>query len=315
MGMCATELGLGIALLLTAGRAGAGLPATVVRAGTAVLFLIAVGALVELRERRPGAGCGCFGELSVTPVGVRTIARAALVAAAALATIGQPPLRMAVSASEAELWIGLLAAELLVLAVLSPEIGEAMIRLGYSEPCEVRLISVERTLAALGGSAQWRRYAPVVTSAAPVDIWREGCWRYLLYPGETGSRSVDIVFAVYLKSRRPQIRAAVLDASTDEILTELPGRSRAVPEPLAAHGPGGRAVPVPPSDRTIRHTPAVRPAGRGRPAPAGRDTAPRRQPAARRTGRSVAWPGAGPAGRAARFCAFLSKYSVGGREP
>ena len=82
MGMCATELGLGIALLLTAGRAGAGLAATVVRAGTAVLFLIAVGALVELRERRPGAGCGCFGELSVTPVGVRSIARAALLAAA-----------------------------------------------------------------------------------------------------------------------------------------------------------------------------------------------------------------------------------------
>ena len=78
MGMCATELGLGIAMLLTAGRVGAGLPATVVRAGTAVLFLIAVGALVELRERRPDAGCGCFGELSVTPVGARTIARAAL---------------------------------------------------------------------------------------------------------------------------------------------------------------------------------------------------------------------------------------------
>jgi hypothetical protein len=236
MGMCATELGLGVALLLTAGRAGAGLPATLVRAGTAVLFLIAVGALVELRERRPGAGCGCFGELSVTPVGVRTIARAALLATAALATIGQPPLRMAVSASEAELWIGLLTAELLLLAALSPEIGEAMIRLGYSEPCEVRLISVERTLAALGGSAQWRRYAPVVTSAAPVDIWREGCWRYLLFAGETGSRSVDVVFAVYLKSRRPQIRAAVLDAFTDEILTELPRRSRAVPEPLAAYG-------------------------------------------------------------------------------
>jgi hypothetical protein len=236
MGMCATEFGLGVALLLTAGRAGAGLPATLVRAGTAVLFLIAVGALVELRERRPDAGCGCFGELSVTPVGVRTIARAALLAAAALATIGQPPLRMAVSASEAELWIGLLTVEILVFAALSPEIGEAMSRLGYSEPCEVRLISVQRTLAALGGSAQWRRYAPVVTSAAPVDIWREGCWRYLLDAGEAGSRSVDVVFAVYLRPRRPQIRAAVLDAFTDEILTESPGCPLAVPEPLAAHG-------------------------------------------------------------------------------
>jgi hypothetical protein len=239
MGMCATEFGLGVALLLTAGRAGAGLPATLVRAGTAVLFLIAVGALVELRERRPSAGCGCFGELSVTPVGVRTITRAALLATAALATIGQPPLHMAVSASEAELWIGLLTAEILLFAALSPEIGEAMIRLGYSEPCEVRLISVGRTLAALNGSAQWRRYAPVITSAAPVDIWREGCWRYLLYPGEARGRSVDVVFAVYLRSRRPQIRAAVLDAFTDEVLTQSPSRSRAVPDPLAADGLAG----------------------------------------------------------------------------
>jgi hypothetical protein len=222
IGMCATEMGLGIALLLTAGRFGAGLPATLVRVGTALLFLIAVGALVELRERRPGAGCGCFGELSVTPVGARTIARSALLATAAIATIGQAPLSMPASASAAGLWIGLLAGEFVLLAMLSPEIGEAMIRLGYSEPCEIRRVSVERTLGSLTGSAQWRRYAGTVTSAAPADIWREGCWRYVLYPGEVDDRIVDVVFAVYLRSRRPQVRAAVLDAVTNEVLTDLP---------------------------------------------------------------------------------------------
>ncbi len=232
--MCATEFGLGIALIATAGRRGAGLPATLARVGATLLFLIAVGALAELRERRPGAGCGCFGELSVTPVGARTIARSVLLAVAAIATIGQAPLGMPASGSAAGLRIGLLAAELLLVATLSPEIGEAMIRLGYSEPCEIRRVSVDRTLSSLTGSAQWRRYAATVTSAAPTDIWREGCWRYVLYPGEVGSRHVDVVFAVYLRSRRPQIRAAVLDAVTDEVLTDLPARTH------AAQGPGSR---------------------------------------------------------------------------
>ena len=31
-------------------------------------------------------------------------------------------------------------------------------------------------------------------------------------------RRVNIVFAVYLQARRPPIRAAVLDADTDEVL-------------------------------------------------------------------------------------------------
>ena len=132
IGMCAAELAFGVALIVTAGRRGAGLPAALTRVGAALLFLVAVGALVELRERRPGAGCGCFGDLSVTPVGARAIARAALLAIAAIATIGLAPLHMPASGSAAGLRIGLFAAELVLFAALSPEIGEAMIRLGYA---------------------------------------------------------------------------------------------------------------------------------------------------------------------------------------
>ena len=160
IGLCAAEFAFGIALVVTAGRRGAGLPAALARVGTALLFLIAVGALVELRERRPGAGCGCFGDLSVTPVGARDDRprRACLPprpsprSAWLPCTCRRPVLRPASR-------IGLFAAELALIAALSPEIGEAMIRLGYSEPCEVRRISVERTLGSLAGSAQWRRYA------------------------------------------------------------------------------------------------------------------------------------------------------------
>jgi hypothetical protein len=239
IGLCATEMGLGIALILTAGRFGAGLPATLVRAGMTLLFLIAVGALAELRERRPDAGCGCFGDLSVTPVGPRTIARSVLLAVAAVATVGQAPLTMPASASAAAVSIGLLGGEFLLIALLSPEIGEAMIRLGYSEPCEIRRVSVERTLSSLTGSAPWRRYASTVTSAAPADIWREGCWRYVLYRGEMDDRSVDVVFAIYLRSRRPQVRAAVLDAVTNEVLTGLPARTRAAQDPRGDRSAAG----------------------------------------------------------------------------
>jgi hypothetical protein len=261
MAMCATELGLGIGLIMTAGKPGAGLPATIVRAGVSLLFLTAVGGLIELRERRPDAGCGCFGELSVAPVGNRTIARSAALAVAAIVTVGQPPLRMPESGRMATVWIVAAVAELLLLAALSPELGEAMARLGYSEPCEVRRISVDRTLAALAGSAPWRRYAGLVTGPAPADIWREGCWRYLVYPGESEGRPVDLVFAVSLRSRRPQVQVAVLDAVTDEVLAGAP-QTRPVPDrtgdrPLAGsagprHRPGEPSLPYQPGLEVTR---------------------------------------------------------------
>jgi hypothetical protein len=218
------ELGLGLGLIVTAESAGprlataASLPAAVVRSATALFFLIAVGALNETRQRRPSVGCGCFGELSGTPIGWRTITRAGVLCVSAVATIGLPPLRMPSSATTAELWLAVLAFELALLAFLSPELGEILVRLGYSEPCELRRLPVGRTLTALHASAAWRRYANQVTAAAPADVWREGCWRFVVYPGLARGRPVDIVFAVYLQSRRPPVRAAVLDADTDEVL-------------------------------------------------------------------------------------------------
>jgi Methylamine utilisation protein MauE len=219
--MCATELGLGLGLIATAGKVGTVIPSlapTLVRAACVLFFLIAMGALSETRQRRPAAGCGCFGDFSHTPVGWRTIARAGVLCAAAAATIGLPPLRMPSSATTAEMWLAVLAFELSLIAFLSPELGEILVKLGYSEPCELRRLPVERTMAALHASSPWRRYAGQIASAAPVDVWREGCWRFVVYAGVARGRRVDIVFAVYLQARRPVIRAAVLDAHTDEVL-------------------------------------------------------------------------------------------------
>ena len=229
--MFAAELGLGLGLIGTAGKFGDTvpvLPATIVRTGTALFFLVAVGALNEMRQRRPDSGCGCFGELSGTPIGLRTIARPILLCASAVATLGLPPLRMPASSTEAELWLAMLAFELALLAFLSPELGEIMVRLGYSEPCELRRLPIGRTMTSLHASSSWRKYAGQISAAMPSDVWREGCWRFVVYPGSERGRPVDIVFAVYLQSRRPAIRAAILDADTDEILGPTMTRESAV---------------------------------------------------------------------------------------
>jgi hypothetical protein len=224
------ELGLGLGLIVTAvkfGRSWPALPATVVRTGTALFFLVAVGVLNEMRQRRPDSGCGCFGELSGTPISLRTIARPG----PAMRVRRRHP-RPAAAAhavqAQAELWLAVLAFELALIAFLSPELGEIMVRLGYSEPCELRRMPVGRTMSALHASSPWRRYAGQVSAGAPSDVWREGCWRFVVYPGYARGRPVDIVFAVYLQSRRPAVRAAILDADTDEVLGPTGTRESAV---------------------------------------------------------------------------------------
>jgi hypothetical protein len=219
--LCGTELFLGGALLVTAGPFGAGTPAITVRALTTLLFATGVGALHELRGRRPEAGCGCFGELSHAPVSWRVLARVALLAVAALGTVTAGPLREPASLTDAWVLPGIVVAEVAVLATLSPEIGEVMVRLGYSEPCELRRIPVARTLVTLRRSVHWRRYRRYLTDTEPSDMWREACWRYVVFPGIADGRAVDIVFAVYMQSRRPAIRAAIVDAATDQALASL----------------------------------------------------------------------------------------------
>ncbi|MGE5289714.1 MAG: MauE/DoxX family redox-associated membrane protein [Micromonosporaceae bacterium] len=238
MVMCATELSLGLALLATAGRM---VPwpsaATFARLGTALLFATATAALVELRAHRPDIGCGCFGELSTTPVSLRTIARSALFTVAAAATVGVRPLRLtedgiipgAVHGTlEARLLVAAVVAEAAIICALSPEFGEALVRLGYREPCERRPLSSQRTLAALRASRMWRYHAPMLTSTEPVDMWRELCWRYVVFPGHIDGREAEIVFAIYTRRWGPPIRVAIVDAVTGKVLggTGQPGRAR-----------------------------------------------------------------------------------------
>jgi hypothetical protein len=222
--VCACELALGAALLVTvppAARDGTGAldgaAADGARIAATAFFLVAMCALIELRGRRPDVGCGCFGDLSTRPVGARSIARSALLALAALASIGGPGLRLPPGAGGAPLLV-IFCAEFLLIALLSPEAGEALVRLGHSEPCELRSVPAPRSLAALHRSSHWQRQASVVTSDVPTDLWRELCWRYVVYPGRLDGADADVVFAVQIKQRRPAIRSAV-------VLKEMPPTS------------------------------------------------------------------------------------------
>jgi hypothetical protein len=218
--LTAIELGLGIGLIVTAGSLGHGAPSTSVRIGTCVLFVVATFALIELRSIRPDIGCGCFGEFSSTPITGRTLTRSILLAAAALGAVRAPAIQRLPDNSLPGVWwiLTFLAIELAIIAALSPEVRELLVRIGYSAPCELRMPTPEHTLNALRHSSQWRRHVALLSDEEPRDVWRELCWRYLAFPSRYNGREADLVFAVYLQNRRPVVLSVLVDATTGAVI-------------------------------------------------------------------------------------------------
>jgi hypothetical protein len=249
--MCVTEFALGWLLIATSSRFGAGATAGLVRLGTGLLFLVATFALIELRSVRPDVGCGCFGEFSQTPVTGRTIARSALLAVAAISTMKLPAIKLPSWPGQGVALLLMLTAELVVLGLLSPEIRDVLVRIGYSAPCELRVVPPEQSVTALHHSAQWRRHASLIASHEPSDVWRELCWRYIAYPSKHEGKDAELVFAVRLEHRRPVVLSALVDTATGAVLPwpadsprpVRPERRRAA-RSRAAH----RADPVPRTD-------------------------------------------------------------------
>jgi hypothetical protein len=66
----------------------------------------------------------------------------------------------------------------------------------------------------------------------PVDMWRELCWRYVVFPWNQDGANAEVVFAVQLKRRRPAIQAAVVPLP--------PGWPSGVPATPAATQDSGR---------------------------------------------------------------------------
>ncbi|MEW9531896.1 MauE/DoxX family redox-associated membrane protein [Microbispora sp. NPDC049125] len=204
------ELGLGVGLLTIDHPAARWLPAA--------FFTVATYVLWDLRRRRPDVGCGCFGDVSATPVGRRSMARAALLAtmAATVATAEVTGADLLTGLSwRTAAWLG---GGIALLLALSPEIEESVARLRYRAPCEQRTLPPERALARLRSSTAWRAHAPMLESEEPADMWRELCWRFFVFPAREGA---DAVFAVYLSGRRPAVRVAVV-SQDGRPLTSLP---------------------------------------------------------------------------------------------
>ncbi len=170
---CAFEMSLGLALLVTVLPVGtrAGVPlfapraATGARLAAAAFFLVAAAALVELRGRRPDLGCGCFGDFSTRPACRWPIARAAVLTAGALISVESPALYLPPRGHGALLFLGIVCAELALIAALSPEVSEALVRLGYTDPCELRQLPAEPDPR--GAAPQ-----PAVAQARPGDHHR-----------------------------------------------------------------------------------------------------------------------------------------------
>ena len=246
--MCAIEFCLGVGLLVTAGTFGRDDPAGLIRLGTGLLFLVATFALIELRSVRPDVGCGCFGEFSQTPVTGRTIARSALLAVAALATMKLDPIALPHSLGQGVALLLILVAELVVLGFLSPEVRDVLVRIGYSAPCELRVVNPEQSLAALQRSSQWRRHSALLAGDEPSDVWRELCWRYMAFPSKHAGKDAELVFAVRLEHHRPLVLSALVDTASGNVLPWPTGASRPARgrrRRTVQARPGHRSEPVP----------------------------------------------------------------------
>jgi Methylamine utilisation protein MauE len=202
------EGGLGVALLLTAHP--------VARLGTIVVFFVATSVVFELRDRKADEGCGCFGGLSTTPVGFRTALRSCLFLLAALSVVAVPATGLDVIRHGTGWHAAIAFGEFALFAGLSPEIGVLVARRRERIPCEHRTVPLAETFAILHASDKWRAYSPLIVTADPTDLWRELCWRFLVYRGRVDDEDVEIVFAVSTDERDQTVRGAIVRPDDDD---------------------------------------------------------------------------------------------------
>ncbi|CAL9479575.1 hypothetical protein SUDANB121_03023 [Nocardiopsis dassonvillei] len=238
---------LGTGLLEAALAAGlvllSGPPGEAARLLTALVFAASVVVLLLVRRREPEAGCGCFGGLSRAPIGWRTLTRAGLLSAAALLTLGLEPTAWQAVLGAGPVHAAVLGAELLLLALVSPELRGIAARLGTREPCELREVSERSVQRRLRRSDVWRTNRPLLLDTEPLDVWRHGCHRFLRYDGLRHGTRVDVVFAVRIGGRsRTAVRAAVVARDSGTSVAsfgavsdrELQGPPRRLPGPRRA---------------------------------------------------------------------------------
>ena len=174
-----------------------------------------------MRQRRPARDIGCFSEPRRHPIGLRTIARPVLLSRPSSHAVGLPPLRQPVARPPSRplargRWPPTGPSRLVVAprARRDHASGSAI-----PSPTILRVLTDRAPDHSVLHASS--RLAPVRQARSPPGRRRMSGARAAGgrgVPGYARVQPVDIVFAVYLQSCRPAIRAAVLDADTDAVL-------------------------------------------------------------------------------------------------
>jgi len=217
-GVAVVELVLGAALLLP--------PALRVEAVAAVA--VTAGFLAYLGYARltvPEASCGCMSARRA-PVGVRSFARAAALLLASTAAVVDPAAWLEALAAQPVNAIAVIAAELAMVAALSPEcdaywllpLRRLRVRLTHPLAGASDEVPLAATVQQLHRSGVYRQIARLLSSDVR-EHWDEGEWRIVCYAARFRGEDVTAVFAVpRLRDAPGAVRAALVDESTNKTM-------------------------------------------------------------------------------------------------
>lgn len=203
--------------------------------GTTVLGLGFTGYLAYAKATAPTSSCGCSARAE-GPIGVRSFARAGLVAVGGLLAVtantswwSQCSERPVASA------VFLLVTAALLLALSSDvdhlwlvPLRKARFRVfGSPLPSPAgEVVPVAATVELLENSLAWESARPVIRSAL-LDHWDEDGWRVLRYAGtyddDRGTHPVSVLFALDPTASRdtapnPAVRVSLVDEEREEVL-------------------------------------------------------------------------------------------------
>ncbi len=219
-GVGVVELGIVVLLILDQTRRVAGI-AVLGFAAVAVAYTVA--ALVQSGEP---SNCGCLA--ADEPASWRSVGRAAALVLIGVGVAARPNPSFAPTLN---LRTGLLVAcEIAALLLLTPEAAPHRIinrvRSRHVPGCLTSRHSLEWTLAMLRRSELWIRVQQYLLDTAVVDQWRDGCWRFVVFPAQDGGRSATAVLAIKLPPGRIRIRGAIVPDDATLPVTELVERYR-----------------------------------------------------------------------------------------
>ncbi len=219
---------LGGAELVAGALVLSGLPTPWPELAAALLLAAAAGVALWGMRAVPQAGCGCFGTRSA-PVSARTPLRAGALAllalAAALAGSGWT------SALGDPVAVAVMLAAGVALVAATPELDlRRRARAGRHHvretACAHRRVPPERTIARLRASLLWAEARRYLAAESPLEQWREGCWRYLVYPASYEGEAATAVFALYLGRDRSADGVAFVDERDQRVLGQINGRRK-----------------------------------------------------------------------------------------